>query len=208
MFGKKDKPLARMVTVFSELNIGDLVVFKPREVLPSGISDETLTLDRIESYDYNGKLTPDFTLLHPSGSRYSVTYDCEEDTIPIGNKLKRSEILSIFDPDDFANVFDEGSGCFKLRSISENVSNQRRPWVAEAYERSVIAGIAYYYNEDRRESEISQYEDNSEPFTYFELEGDNDLNSLSIEIWNDGKTDVFCEITVKANVVETFLCNA
>ena len=208
MFSKNNKSSARMITVFSDLDIGDLVVFKPREILPCGISDETLSLEKVGSYDYGGKLISDFTLLHSSGLRYSAVYNTEEDTITIGNKLRRSEVVSIFDENSFADIFNYEYGDFELCSISKNISHQHRPWVAEAYKRSVTSGIAYYYENDRRRSGVSQYEDHSQPFTYFELEGNNNVNSLSIEVWADGETDVFLEITVKANVVETFLSHA
>lgn len=208
MFNKKNKSSARMITLFSDLHVGDLVVFKPREVLPCGISDETLSLEKVGSYDYDGKLMSDFTLLHSSGSRYSAIYNAEEDTITIGNKLRRSEVMSIFDENSFADIFKYEYGDLELYSISENISSQHRPWVAESYKRSVVSGVAYYYEDDRRELGGSQYEDHSQQFTYFELEGNNHVNSISIEVWADGETDVFLEITVKANVVETFLCHS
>lgn len=206
MFSRKKREQARTVTVFSDLDVGDLVVFKPREVLPEGINDQTLTIEKVGTYDHNGILTPDFTLLHSSGLRFSATYDAEDDAIILGHKMGRSEVLSIFDEDCFADIFDVDKNHVALVPISENISGERRPWIANSYHRTVTAGIAYYYNDDRREPGISRYEDDSLPFTYFELEADNEQKSLSIEIWDDGETDVFCEITVKATVVETFLC--
>ncbi len=206
MFGRKKKKTARSITQFSELDVGDLIVFKPREILPVGINDETLTVEKVGTYDHNGSLTSDFTLTHSSGERFSAVYNEEEDTVTLGQKISRQEVLSIFDENEFADVFDEG-GSVTLNSILESVTDKRRAWVADTYDRTVAAGVAYYYDDDRRKSGVSQFEDDSLPFTYFELEGSNQHNSLSIEIWDDGETDVFCEVTVKANVVETFLCH-
>jgi hypothetical protein len=208
MFGRKKKqPVARSVSVFSDLHVNDLVIFKPREALPDGISDETLTVERIGTYDYQGELRSDFTLRHASGQRFSAGYDSEQDTITLGRKLKRSEVLTIFDEDDFADVFDSELGQVRLTASVDKLPKELQLWVDQAYERSVSEGIAYYYEADRRELGISAHEDESQQFTYFELEGENDKNSISIEIWADGETDVFCETTVKSNVVDTYLCH-
>lgn len=208
MFGRKSKQKAtRSVSVFSELEVNDLIIFKPREVLPHGVSDDTLTVEKIGGYDYNGSLSTDFTLRHSSGLRFSASYDAEDDTITLGRKLKQSEVLSIFNEDDFADIFEEELGGQRLNADVDNLDSEYQAWIAESYSRAVYAGIAYYYDEDRRSLGISSNEDSSQQFTYFELEGANDRNSLSIEIWEDGETDVFCEVTVKSNVVDTYLCH-
>ncbi|MFT6099341.1 MAG: hypothetical protein ACJAYF_001885 [Arenicella sp.] len=208
MFGRKKKEReARSVSVFSDLQLNDLIVFKPRDVLPNGISDETLTVEKIGAYDFDEDLSADFTLRHASGQRFSAAYDSDENTITFGRKLKRSEVLGIFDEDDFANVFDGGLSQVNLQASVENVPEDLQLWIDESYQRTVADGIAYYYESDRREQGVSAYKDGSQQFTYFELEGGNDRNSLSIEIWSDGETDVYCEVTVKANVVDTYLCH-
>jgi hypothetical protein len=208
MFGRKKKErAARSVSSFSDLHVNDLVIFKPREVLPAGISDETLTVEKIGTYDYQGELRSDFTLRHASGQRFSAGYDSDEDTITLGRKLKRSEVLNIFNEDEFADIFDGGLGQVNLRASAESIPDSLQLWIDEAYERSVSEGIAYYYESDRRDVGVSAHEDESQQFTYFELEGENDRNSISIEIWSDGETDVYCETTVKSNVVDTYLCH-
>ncbi|MFT5611928.1 MAG: hypothetical protein ACI9WC_000955 [Arenicella sp.] len=205
---KRTKPPIRNISKFSELGVGDLVVFKPREALPQGISDETLTVDNVGSYDYSGRLSPDFTLVHSSGERYSAFYEPENDTITLGKKLTRDEVFSLFGEEAFAGVFEESGGRLTLETITDSVRNDLGAWIGESYNRTVTAGIAYYYENDKRTSGVSQHEDESMQFTFFELEASNGKNSLSIEIWGDGETDVYCEVTVKSTVVETFLCHA
>jgi len=206
MFGRKKKD-ARSVTKFSDLGVGDLVVFKAREALPFGVSDETLTVERVGTYDYSRSLVSDFTLTHDSGLRITASYDDDEDMITLALKLKRSQVLSVFDGEDFGYIF-ENEGDYILESQTENISDELTPWVCQSYTPALIAGSAYYYETDKRAAGISGDEDESTNFIYYELEGDNEFNSLSIEVWPDGETDVYCEITVKSNVIETFLNHA
>lgn len=205
MFGRKKDKEVRSVTLFSDLDVGDLVVFKPRDVLPEGVSDETLTVEKVGTYDYFGTLASDFTLGHSSGLKVSASYNSEDETITLGYKMKRSVVLSIFGGSEFGQVFDEDLDSVVLDSNLENVSGDLKPWIADSYTRSVVAGSAYYYDEDRRGNGISSDEDSAENFIYYELEGSNEVSSISVEVWADGETDVFCEITVKSSVVETFL---
>ena len=51
MFSRNSKSSVRMVTVFSDLDVGDLVIFKPREILPFVISDETFSVKKVGSYN-------------------------------------------------------------------------------------------------------------------------------------------------------------
>ena len=206
MFGRKKKD-ARSVTKFSDLGVGDLVVFKAREALPFGVSDETLTVEKVGTYDYARQLVSDFTLTHDSGLRISASYDDDEDMITIAYKLKRSQVLSIFNGDDFAYIFEDESD-YTLEAQTDNISDELAHWVCDSYTPTLVAGSAYYYETDKRASGISADEDESTDFIFYELEGSNEFNSLSIEVWPDGETDVYCEITVKSNVIETFLNHA
>lgn len=202
---KKNDPPARVVERFNQLYKEDLVILKFREALPEGLSGETLTVDSINTYDYAGELVSDFSLSHSSGLKVNATYDEDSDTITFSHKIRHPEIVEIFDGDELANIFNPEHDGAGLGLRTEAVVSQREQWVCEHYTRTLCEGQAYYYNEDRRGRGIAAYEDDSVPFTYYELEGNSDYHSISIEVWEDGETEFFAEITVPATAVESFL---
>jgi len=210
MFFKKKKTApTRTVESFSDLHIGDLIILKFREVLPQEISGETLTVESVNTYDYMGELVSDFVLSHSSGININASFDREERSITFSHKIKHPEIIQIFDGDQLAGVFDGGLEDAGLDLREDNVSEQRQGWVCEHYTRTLCEGQAYYYDEDRRSKGISQYDDDgSVPFTYHELDGNSDNHSISIEVWEDGETEFFAEVTVSESAVESFLPNA
>lgn len=207
MFFKKKKAqeLTRTVERFDQLHIGDLVTLKFREVLPEGLSGETLMVDGINTYDYAGDLVADFALSHASGLKVNACFDPSNESITFSHKLRHPEIVEIFDGDELAAIFDPEHQGAQLTLRSEAVSAQRAAWVCEHYTRTLCEAQAYYYNEDRRERGISAYEDGSVPFTYHELDGNSDHHSISIEVWEDGETEFFAELTVPATAVDSYL---
>ncbi len=207
MFFKSKKKIAptRTVENFGQMKEGDLVTFKFREALPQGLSGETLEVTKVNTYDYAGELVADFSLSHSSGLKVNATFDESTETITFADKIRHPEIIEIFDGDELAAVFDPDAGGVQLHIRAESVVDQRSPWVCLQYTRTLCEAQAYYYEEDRRERGISAYEDESTPFTYHELEGNTDHHSLSIEVWEDGETEFFAEVTVSASSVESFL---
>ena len=207
MFSKKKGVTSSFRTVkrFDQLRACDLVTFKYRQILPQGISGETLHVDSVGTYDYGGEVVADFRLSHSSGIRVNAIYDAENDEVTLSSKIAHSEIIEMFDDDDLARVFDPTLDRVKLSLNSEETKLSRKPWVCAKYQRTVCEGMAYYYAEDRREQGVSKFEDESMPFMYFELKGDSDHHALSIEVWEDGETEFFADLTVAASVVDVYL---
>jgi len=207
MFFKKKKSdsTARVIASFNQLQKDDLVTLKFREVLPKGLSGETLTVEGVNTYDYAGELVSDFSLRHSSGLKVNATYDSDSDSITFSHKIRHPEIIEIFDGDELASIFNPDHDGAELTLREQATDEQRAPWVCEHYTRTLCEAQAYYYNEDRRDRGISAYEDDSVPFTYHELDGNSDHHSISIEVWEDGETEFFAEVTVAATAVESFL---
>lgn len=204
---KKTTELTRTVETFDQLQIGDLVTLKFREVLPEGLSGETLSVDSVNTYDYAGQLVSDFAMSHSSGLKVNATYDKDSEVITFSHKIQHPEIIEIFDGDELAAVFDPEHTGAGLTLRDSAVSDQRAAWVCSTYTRTLCEAQAYYYNDDRRDRGISAYEDESVPFTYHELDGDSDHHSISIEVWEDGETEFFAEVSVSASAVDSYLPN-
>ncbi len=166
-----------------------------------------MSVDEINTYDYAGELVCDFSLSHASGLKVNATYDVDSDTITFSHKIRHPEIIEIFDGDELAAIFDPEADNAGLTLRESAVDSRRSEWVCSNYTRTLCEAQAYYYNEDRRDRGISAYEDESTPFTYHELQGDSDHHSISIEVWEDGETEFFAEVTISASSVESFLPN-
>ncbi len=202
---KNNADLTRTVDSFDQLHVGDLVTFKFREALPEGLSGETLTVEEVNTYDYAGELVSDFALSHSSGLKVNASFDPSSDSITFAHKIRHPEIIEIFDGDELATVFDPNHEQASLSLRVDQVDAQRSAWVCDHYSRTLCEAQAYYYNDDRRAKGVSAYEDESVPFTYHELDGNSDHHSISIEVWEDGETEFFAEVTVAATAVDSFL---
>ena len=204
-FKKKKSEETRTIESFDQLIVGDLVALKFRQVLPEGLSGESLMVENVNTYDYAGTLVSDFELGHSSGLKVNATYDKSEDMITFSHKLRHPEIIEIFDGDQLALIFDSEVPLASLDLRNNTVSSDRAAWVCDRYTRTLCDGLAYYYEEDRRAKGVSVYDDDgSTPFNYHELEGSSDHHSISIEIWEDGETEFFAEVTVPSSAVDGY----
>jgi len=149
-FKKKETQATRTINDFRQLQVGDLISFKFREVFPDIISGETLSVESINTYDYMGELVSDFVLSHSSGFRVNATYDSEQKYITLSHKIGHPEIIEIFDGDQLATIFDPEQEPAELELRPEAVSDKRKAWVCERYTRTLCEAQGYYYNKDRR----------------------------------------------------------
>lgn len=204
-FNKKKSTPTRTVENFAQLMVGDLVTLKFRQALPEGLSGESLRVQSVNTYDYAGTLVSDFMLSHSSGLRVNATYDPSQDLITFSHKLKHPEIIEIFDGDQLALIFDAQVPLASLDLRADAVSAERAAWVCDRYTRRLCDAQGYYYEEDRREQGLSDYEDDgSVAFNYHELDGDTEHHSMSIEIWEDGETEFFVEVSVSSSAVDAY----
>lgn len=200
---KKDKTAPRKLDHPKDLIAGDLLTFKPRSIVPESLQSETLSVVEVTSYQYSEGLVPEFVVRTPAGDTFTMQCSEEEDGeyITLAKELSRDQVLELFDGDAFSELFGESFAEFATNM--DNVPEELKSWVGEGYRQSVKEGVAFFYDEDRRSKGVSQYEDDdSEELRFHECEGSPDDYSLNVEIWEDGSTDVYVEVSMPINVIE------
>ncbi len=206
-FFKKKKAPARRLEHPKDLKAGDIITLKPRSVLPTSIEGATLTVKAVTTYEYSDGLLPEFTLESQEGKIYSMSYESEDegDTLCFSRKLKHDEITALFDEEQLGELWGEDLGDLEVNDAEAELQS----WLPDSYRQTIKDATAYFYNEDRRDKESSQYvDDNSQELRYHECEGSPDQFSLNIEIWEDGDTDIFVQVTVPVDVIEEMWPNA
>lgn len=199
-FKKKEAP-ARRLEHPKDLRINDIITFKPRSVLPEELQGTTLTVKKVTCYEYSDGLSPEFTLETAEGKIYSFTYDTEDDGdfLCISRALSHEEIVSAFDEEQLGELWSEEFPTLETRELEAPLSQ----WLGEAYRQTLKETTAYFYDEDRRGKAPSEFVDpNAQELRYHECEGTPDQFSLNVEIWEDGDTDIYAQVSVPLNVIE------
>ena len=202
LFKKKEQEL-RSLKHFKELQVKDLVTFKPRDNVPYEIQAQTLTVTGVQSYQYDDGIAAEFILEMPNGSVFTAmcTDDEDGDNITLSKKLPRGLVMTLFDEQQLGSVFEEGDNT-RLDVIDGDQNEALKGWLPTHYFRTIFMATAYFYKEDRRLLGASDYaDDGSEELRYSELEGSDDDYSLNIEVWDGGETDMFVQKTIPHHAI-------
>lgn len=203
----KKKKQARDLTTPRQLMAGDILEFKPRSSLPKDLQGASLTVKKIQAYQYSDGLYTEFVLETLSGS--IITMMCspeeEEDSLYLSRELKKGEVEALFNRDELAELWEDGSASI---NVNKDAIAELSPWLAGKYHQQISSATAYFFSSDQREKEASSFEDGSEQLQYHECEGSEDQFSLTVEIWEDGSTDFYAQITVPFNIIAEMWPNA
>jgi hypothetical protein len=204
LFGRGDKS-PRQLNGVSDLQVGDIVSLKHRNELPDPLQGADLEVTNIGTYQYESCNSTEFTLKTAENDVYflSMEDDDGEQTLCFSIKIKRGDVLSLFDENAFGLLWDEDS----FPELTVNPVEHLSPWVAERYYQNTKGAQGYFYNEDCRAKALSEYvsdDDGGEQFQYHECEGNDDRFGVSVEVWSDGTTDVYLQVFTRTDVIEQF----
>lgn len=191
-----DKSGPRTLTDPSQLQAGDIVAFKERRSLPAELQGQQLEVTKVGGYQYSEtEITKELTLRSEDNKTYHLSID-DNDGDPLlcfSIKIPESLVLSIFDEDEFSELWGEDFITLTVKEKPAELAN----WLADSYTQRMKEGEAYYYNRDCG-GVVPQ--DDGEELRYHECVGDVDSRYLSVEVWGDGDTDVslvaFCPVDV------------
>lgn len=204
---KKPKP-ARNLDHPRDLVTGDMITLKERSIVPDELQGATLTVEKVQAYQYSDGLAPEFVLRLPTGQTYTAMCVDEEDgeLMVLSKELTRKDVATLFDAEEFGGLF--GESFPEVHVNKDAVKAELRAWVGDSYFQSIKEAGAYFYNEDRRAVGASSYaDDGGEELRFHECDGSPDQFSLNVEIWEDGETDVFAQISLPLNVIEAMWPN-
>ena len=204
-FFKKDKPELRTLTQPEELQAGDIIILKERLALPPELQGQQLEVTDVSTVQYSDGVTKELTLRSVDNKTYYMSVD-DNDGDPhlcFSIKIPRKTVLAVFDEDNFAELWDDGFATLETQSKPEAIA----AWLADSYRQAVKDGEGYFYNRDcGDESPSKLQDDDGQEFHFHECHALSDDNhTLSVQVWSDGETDVFLEISTPLDVIADML---
>lgn len=205
LFKKKAAP--RDLNSPRQLLTGDILELKPRSILPDDLRGVSLTVKKIQAYQYSDGLYPEFVLETSNGS--IITMMCspeeEEDCLYFSRELKKGEVEKLFNGDELAELWEEGPASLK---VNREAIAELSSWLSGNYHQEITSATAYFFTDDQRESGVSSYEDSGEKLQYHECEGSEGQFSLTVEVWEDGSTGFYAQVAVPFSIIAEMWPNA
>jgi len=203
LFGSK-KSTTRELETANDLLPGDLVSFKERLSLPKNIQGQQFELTKIAGYYYSDGIIPELTIRNADNETYFLSPD-DNDGDPrllLSRKLSRKQVSQLFDADEFEKLFDdEGFPCLKVQSVPAELEG----WVNDNYQQEEKSVEAYYYERNCTIDPPNEFDDDDgEELRYHECEATDSNYVLTVEIWEDGSTDVIVGLYVTEDVIEHY----
>jgi len=200
LFGGKDEEGDKRVLLDhpSKLRTGDIL--KIGFVDQPDISNKNLEVLEVNTYDFEGKNDYSLTLKSETGDSFwlSVTKDDGEEYINISKKLSRGNVKKLFNPDEFAKIFEEGHIDELLRVGCPEGFEE---WTAESYYEEEDCSKGYFHRGDYRDKENPIYEDESTSLDYYLLEDEEGDFAIEIEVYEGGETEVYSCVYLPLSVI-------
>ena len=205
IFNKDKKPAFRSLAQPQELQAGDIIILKERRILPPELQGQQLEVTGVATVQYSDGAEKELTLRSVDNKTYYMGVD-DNDGDPklcFSIKIPRKTVLAIFDTDNFAELWDEGFASLEIQDKPEEIA----AWLADSYQQEVKDGEGYFYDRDCGDEPPSKLQDDDgQEFHFHECSAlTDDHHSLSVQIWADGETDVFLEISTPIDVIADML---
>lgn len=203
LFGASDnKP--RVLEQVSDLQEGDIISLKHRSELPEPLQGMDLEVTAVATYQYESGNSTEFTLKTAENDVYYLSMDEEdgEQSLCFAKKIKRSQVLALFDEEVFSLLWDDQ----QFPELVTQPVDALAAWTSESYHQSIKNAQAYFYDRDCRGQTLSRHlsDDGAQELQYHECEGDDDHFGLVVEVWSDGSTDVYLQVFTQTDVIEQF----
>ncbi|PCJ22205.1 MAG: hypothetical protein COB04_00145 [Gammaproteobacteria bacterium] len=191
-FSRDKKDTSRELTHPSQLKAGDLLKLDDSFLLPEMLMGQMYTVVEVNTYQFEFEHYPEWVLKNERGEVLFITLEDEdgEDMVNFSIKIERSVVESLFDMDEFAEIFEDEGTTLNVQGDKAGLEK----WLDSGYHQTSQAKRGYFYSVDYRGSSPPDDEDCGEPFDTFELESEDGLKGLGIEIWSTGETDVYLSI--------------
>ncbi len=174
-----------------DLMVKDIIVISDSFALPEQLRQQQFQVSAINSYEFEHKVITEWVLTGNSDVELFLSLDVDDKTLlKISLKLSEDEVASLFNLDEFAEIFEPPGTALLTRNGNTDVDQK---WSCEQYRQTVFAKVGYFHRQDYRLTSPSEFEgkDAGEPLELFSLTGNDDQYSVDVEVWQDGDTDVF-----------------
>ena len=193
LFGSRKEGSERRLTHPRELEVGDMIRMNDSYALPPQIRDKLFRVVSVSTYQFERSFDTSFSLESDADDHIDVMIEKEDgrERLCISMTIDRDDVEAIFDLDAFAGIFDNEDPV----RLSPRSEDGFEGWLGPVYDQQAQGATGYYHDgEDYRDKRPSRYEDDSQPFEYFELRSSDEAYGVDIEVWEDGETDVALSI--------------
>ncbi|MFQ5535406.1 MAG: hypothetical protein ACE5EM_11360 [Sphingomonadales bacterium] len=182
-----------------DLQLGDIVKFG--FVAQADLSNSRFEVTAINTYDWRDGTDTVFILKGERGNIVwvQVVEEDGDEHLAISRKMTRAQVETLFDPEAFATVFEEGAGTeLDARAVPDGFEN----WTAARYAEMEDCTPGYYHEGDYRARELPKYEDEATGLDYYLLIDDSEQFAIEIEVYTAGDTEVSATIYLEPNVID------
>ena len=202
IFSKK-KEAPRQLETPNQLEIGDIVAFKYRELLPEELREKHLEVSKIGTYEYTSGTSKEIVLKDENNHIYFMSLEDNDGDICLclAKKISRQQVYRLFDEQAFAQLWTDEWAELKVQEHPESLAG----WLTDGYSQTIKEQQAYYYarncyDKNGLVEDLSAVDDGEE-LRFHECEGNDDHYGLNIEISDDGSTDVFLQLFCPTDVI-------
>ena len=186
-----NKKEQRKLTQVNQLLVGDIIVLTDNFALPESLRGQQFQVTAVNSYEYQHNIQTEWVLQGNNDLLLFLSLEIDDVTeLKFALKIERDEVESLFNLDNFAQIFDE-PGQAQLNRQSD--SNNTAMWSCDFYQQSTFAKVGYFHRKDHRSENLSAYEDDDcgEQFELYALYNEDENKGVDVEVWQDGDTDIF-----------------
>ncbi len=181
-----------------DLRPGDFL--KMGYAAPEGLSDTELQVTKVHALDLGGPDLVRRVLTLDGGGRKFMMWRGEDGKLALARELKRKEVETLFDIDEFGRLFD--------RDETPNLVLERRSepsglegWTGALY-RQEAAQEAYIEDHDPATTAFDETEtEGARGIDFYRLVGDERRFALEALVFDGGRTEVIAVALVGASVV-------
>jgi len=187
----KEAQTQRKLTHVNQLLVGDIIAVTDSFALPQALRAQQFQVTAINSYEYEHNTQTEWALQGTDELALFLSLEVDDVTeLKFSLKVEHDDVETLFDLDNFSQIFDEPGEAFLTRQNDNDVTST---WSSEQYQQSIFAKVGYFHRKDHRSENISAYEGDGcgEQLELYTLFNEDQSKGLDIEVWQDGDTDVF-----------------
>ncbi len=189
VFNKSTKE-PRKLSQVNQLLIDDIIVLTDSFALPESLRGQQFQVKAINTYEFENKNQTEWALQGENNIELFLSLEVDDVTeLKFSLKIQHEDVESLFDLDDFSEIFDEPGQAFLNKKMDTELTNA---WTSEQYQQRIFANVGYFHRKDHRSENLSSYEgkDSGEQFEQYCLYNEDQSNGIDIEVWQDGDTEV------------------
>ncbi len=186
----KNKQEQRKLTQVNQLLVGDIIVLTDSFALPEALRGQEFQVSAINTYEYEHHNQLEWVLKGNNNLELFLSLEADDTTeLKFSIKIEREDVESLFDLDDFSEIFDEPGQAFLNKQQDSDLT---MGWSDEEYQQNTFAKVGYFHRKDHRSENLSAYQgkDSGEQFELYALFNSDQSKGIDIEVWQDGDTDV------------------